>query len=172
MRITLVATERGGDVTYHGPGQLVVYPILDLRTFGLGVRGYIQRLEQTAIDLLESYGIQGMRREGTPGVWVEDRKIASVGAFVGHWVTMHGLAINIAPDLHYFDLIVPCGLEGVRMTSMKEENRGAVLDSRLIEAYVRNFSCVFDCDVRLAGPNGIERTLAPDPKLRSDLSRA
>lgn len=116
--IALVAVERGGDITYHGPGQLVAYPILDLSSYGRDIRRYIGALEQSVITLLTSYGIASERRPGTPGVWVGAEKIASVGVFISRWVTLHGLAINIDPDLAPFDLIEPCGLVGTRMTSL------------------------------------------------------
>ena len=118
--IPVVAVERGGDVTYHCPGQAVVYPIIDLRAAGIGVRDYVSALEELAIGLLAVFGIAGERASRLPGVWVKDRKIASVGVYVSHWVTMHGIAINVDPDLGGFDLIRPCGIAGVRMTSIAE----------------------------------------------------
>jgi lipoate-protein ligase B len=116
----LVSSERGGDVTYHCPGQVVVYPIVDIRECRLGVRDYIRVLEEVAIGLVGLYGIDGERLDGLPGVWVDDRKIASVGVYISHWVTMHGIAINVDPDLAGFDLIRPCGITGVQMTSLAQ----------------------------------------------------
>jgi lipoyl(octanoyl) transferase len=116
--IDLVATERGGNITYHGPGQLVAYAIVDLRRYRDGVRGHVWRLEESGIQLLDLYGLHGARREGAPGVWIGDDKIASLGVYVARSVAMHGIAINIAPRLEDFDLIYPCGLVGVRMTSV------------------------------------------------------
>ncbi len=116
--IDLVHVERGGDITYHGPGQLVAYPILDLRDHGRDVHRYIRDLEETVIRLLDGYGVTGERRRGTPGVWAGAAKIASVGVYISRWVTMHGIAINLAPDLTPFALINPCGLVGMEMTSV------------------------------------------------------
>ncbi len=111
---------RGGDVTYHGPGQLVGYPILDLRARGLGVHQYLHLLEDMLVSALTEDGVAASVREGHTGVWVEDRKIASLGIGVRNGVTLHGFALNVSIDLSCFDRVVPCGLEGVRMTSMAE----------------------------------------------------
>jgi lipoate-protein ligase B len=118
LGIEVVPVERGGDVTYHGPGQLVAYPILDLRGYGRDVGRYVRALEDAALGLFAAYGVTGERRAGTPGVWIGADKAASVGIFVSRWVTLHGLAINVDPDLGHFDLIHPCGLVGTRMTSL------------------------------------------------------
>jgi len=117
--ITVYEVERGGDITYHGPGQLVVYPIIDLRNQGHDLRRYIRNLEQGVIDLLAGFGIKGTRRSGFPGVWVGARKIASVGVYVKHWVTRHGLALNVAVNREHFGMINPCGLP-IEVTSLDE----------------------------------------------------
>jgi lipoyl(octanoyl) transferase len=114
-------TNRGGQATYHGPGQLVGYPILDLRVRGRDLHRYLRKLEDLLIDLLLEFGIKGQKVEGKTGVWVEDRKIASIGVGVRKWVTMHGFALNVASDLSGFLNIIPCGLSGVRMTSISSE---------------------------------------------------
>lgn len=114
-------TNRGGQATYHGPGQLVGYPILDLRVRGRDLHRYLRKLEDLLIDLLLEFGIKGQRVEGKTGVWVEDRKIASIGVGVRKWVTMHGFALNVASDLSGFLNIIPCGISGVRMTSISSE---------------------------------------------------
>jgi lipoyl(octanoyl) transferase len=114
-------TNRGGQATYHGPGQLVGYPILDLRARGRDLHVYLRNLENILIDLMADFGIRASRVEGKTGVWVEDRKIASIGVGVRKWVTMHGFAVNVSSDLHGFQHIVPCGLTGVRMTSVSGE---------------------------------------------------
>jgi lipoyl(octanoyl) transferase len=114
-------TNRGGQATYHGPGQLVGYPILDLRVRGRDLHRYLRKLEDLLIDLLLEFGIKGQRVEGKTGVWVEDRKIASIGVGVRKWVTMHGFALNVASDLSGFHNIIPCGISGVRMTSISSE---------------------------------------------------
>lgn len=120
---------RGGDVTFHGPGQLVVYPIFDIDSFGIGLAEYIARLEDTIIESLREYGLEGERIEGAAGIWLKrtaeehtiDRKICAIGVRASRHVTMHGLAININSDLSYFDKIVPCGLEGKGVTSLQKE---------------------------------------------------
>jgi len=126
LGIEVVSVERGGDVTYHGPGQLVGYPILDLSGYQRDVRRYIRLLENTAVRLLATYGVSAAGRSETPGVWAAGGKIASVGVFISRWVSMHGIAINIVPDLSHFDLIRACGLPDVRMTSLACEHDGAV----------------------------------------------
>jgi lipoyl(octanoyl) transferase len=117
----LFSINRGGQATYHGPGQLIGYPILDLRRCGQDLHKYLRWLEQLLIDLLAEYDILGHRRESLTGVWVEDRKIASIGVGVRHWITMHGFALNVCGDLSPFAHIVPCGINNVAMTSMEEE---------------------------------------------------
>ncbi len=116
-KIKIIFTDRGGDVTYHGPGQLVVYPILSLRVYGLSVPGYVWNLEEMAIRLLSSYGIPAGRIEKLRGVWVGNEKIAALGVHLSNWVSKHGLALNVNTDLDPFDLINPCGT-GRRVTSM------------------------------------------------------
>jgi lipoate-protein ligase B len=141
--IEVVRVERGGDVTYHGPGQLVAYPVLDLSGYARDVRRYVRALEETAIRLLGLYGVEGGRQPGTPGVWADGGKIASVGVFISRWVTMHGIAINIDPDLSHFDLIVPCGLSGMRMTSLLAESGRAISMGEAEEQYLSVFRAVF-----------------------------
>lgn len=120
----LFSINRGGQATYHGPGQLMGYPIIDLRRCGQDLHKYLRWLEQLLIDLLAHYKIAAHRRESLTGVWVADRKIASIGVGVRHWITMHGFALNVCGDLAPFDQIVPCGINNVVMTSMeKEANR-------------------------------------------------
>jgi lipoate-protein ligase B len=109
--ISVHRIERGGDITYHGPGQLVVYPIVDLRVHGRDLKRYISNLEQAAINFLEKVGVKAGRRAGFPGVWIDSRKIASVGVYVKHWVTKHGLAMNVDIDKAHFGMINPCGLD-------------------------------------------------------------
>ena len=108
--IAFFPTDRGGDVTYHGPGQLVGYPILDLRAWKRDVGAYVRAIEQTIIDTLADYGIEAGRIPKLTGVWVDDRKIAAIGVHISRWVTSHGFALNVSTDLSYFQYIVPCGL--------------------------------------------------------------
>ena len=116
--VDVVETNRGGRVTFHGPGQLVAYPIVDLASRGRDLHRYLRDLEGWLIRLLAAYGIEAGARSPHTGVWVGDAKIASIGIAVRHWVAYHGVALNVATDLDFFRLIIPCGLRGVRMTSM------------------------------------------------------
>jgi lipoyl(octanoyl) transferase len=117
----LFAINRGGQATYHGPGQLMGYPIIDLRECDQDLHKYLRWLEHLLIGLLAEYGIAASRRESLTGVWVGDRKIASIGVGVRHWITMHGFALNVSGDLSPFNHIVPCGINNVAMTSMEKE---------------------------------------------------
>jgi lipoyl(octanoyl) transferase len=119
------AINRGGQATYHGPGQLMGYPIIDLRRRGHDLHKYLRWLEQLLIEVLAEYGIAATQREALTGVWVEDRKIASIGVGVRHWITMHGFALNVCGDLSPFNHIVPCGIDNVAMTSMEKETGAA-----------------------------------------------
>ncbi len=117
----LFAINRGGQATYHGPGQLMGYPIIDLRRCGHDLHRYLRWLEQLLIELLADYGIAASRRESLTGVWIDHRKIASIGVGVRHWITMHGFALNVCGDLSPFNYIIPCGINNVAMTSMEKE---------------------------------------------------
>jgi lipoate-protein ligase B len=114
----VVATDRGGDVTFHGPGQLVVYPVLDLRARGLGPGAYVRALEATVIEALRGFGVTGERATGRPGVWVGGAKLAAVGVRIRDGVSTHGLALNVRTDLRWFDAIVPCGIADAGVTSL------------------------------------------------------
>lgn len=126
LGVECVETDRGGDVTWHGPGQLVAYPILDLERMGLRIHGYMRLLEETVIEVLADMGVSAHRDAKATGVWVcakdqpGDLKICAMGVRVSRWVCMHGLALNVNPDLAAFNLIVPCGLTGRGVTSMRE----------------------------------------------------
>jgi lipoyl(octanoyl) transferase len=126
--IQLREVERGGDITLHAPGQLVGYPVVDLTRHKQDLHWYLRQLEQALIDALGTLGITAGRREKLTGVWVEDRKIASIGVHARSWVTWHGFALNVTTDLNLFDVMVPCGIGGVVMTSAERE--GAVGDLR------------------------------------------
>lgn len=127
--VELFEVERGGDVTFHGPGQLVGYPIIDLKRHRMDLHWYLRQIEQALIDTLAEYSISAERNTGFTGVWTNRRKIASIGVHVRDWVTWHGFALNVTTDLSYFDLIIPCGIEGVTMTSIEREvkNLGSAL---------------------------------------------
>ncbi|HWP64465.1 MAG TPA: lipoyl(octanoyl) transferase LipB [Candidatus Limnocylindria bacterium] len=140
--IPVVRTSRGGQVTYHGPGQLVAYPILDLRAHRQDVRWYVERLEAVLIEALGRFGVHGERRSGAPGVWTRGAKIASIGVAIRRWVTWHGVALNVGADLSGFERITPCGIEGVRMTSLAREGVDATVDeaaAAVRDAFVRTF---------------------------------
>jgi lipoate-protein ligase B len=119
--VELFEVERGGDATFHGPGQLVGYPILNLEQHRKDLHWYLRALEEVLIRALGLWGIDAERQEGLTGVWTHGRKIASIGVHARGWVTWHGFALNVANDLAYFDLIVPCGIQGVVMTSVERE---------------------------------------------------
>ena len=119
----LFRINRGGQATYHGPGQLIGYPIVDLRRCGQDLHKYLRWLEQVLIDFLANYNLKATRREGLTGVWIGNRKIASIGVGVRHWMTMHGFALNVSGDLSPFQKIIPCGIENVIMTSMALETK-------------------------------------------------
>ncbi len=141
-------TNRGGDITYHGPGQLTVYPIFNLDNFAIGVRKYVETLEQCVIACMKEFGIECGPIKGASGVWVEPntdqaRKICAVGIKVSHGICMHGLALNINTDLKYFDNIVPCGIEDKGVTSMEKE-LGEKLDfNKVAELLYENFNKYF-----------------------------
>jgi len=147
--IEVIRVERGGDVTYHGPGQLVAYPIVDLRDRGRDVKGYIHLLEEAAIRTLSSFGIEGSRRNGYPGVWVKEGKIASIGVYVRRWVTMHGLALNVATDPAHFAMIKPCGLN-VEAVSMSEILNRPVDLAEVIPVFVLKLASLFDWELEEA----------------------
>ena len=134
---------RGGDATFHGPGQLVGYPILDLTSHGRDVHAYLRSLEAVLIAVLAEYGLRAHRREGLTGVWVREQKIASIGVGVRRWVTYHGFALNVDPDLSYFADIVPCGLAGVRMTSMAQLLNRPIALAEVKATVVKTFADYF-----------------------------
>lgn len=138
----VVETNRGGKVTYHGPGQLVAYPIVDLRTLKMGVKEYVAGLEQTMIRTLARYGIEAQSREGWIGTWVDDRKVGSIGIHVRKHVSIHGLALNVNTNLAHFDLVTPCGIQDVRMTSLADLGL-AVTVPDVLENFTQSFRDVF-----------------------------
>jgi len=141
---------RGGGVTWHGPGQLVAYPILALAARGRDVHRYIRRLEAVLVATLARFGVAAGTRAGLTGVWVGERKIASIGVGVRRWVTMHGVALNVAPDLAYFRAIVPCAMPEVTMTSIERECGTAPAMAECEEIFVRCFREVFGAGERRA----------------------
>jgi len=144
----LFAINRGGQATYHGPGQLMGYPIIDLRGRGQDLHRYLRWLEQTLIEFLAGYEIEAKQREGLTGVWIGHRKIASIGVGVRHWITMHGFALNVCGDLASFAHIIPCGISDVKMTSMEKETGKLLSVADIASAFekfvpqkIRNLRC-------------------------------
>lgn len=141
--------DRGGDITYHGPGQIVGYPILDLNDYYLDVHRYLRDLEEVIIRTLRESGVTGTRVDGMTGVWVGGDKIAAIGIKVSRWVTMHGFAFNVNTDLSYFDRIIPCGIFHKGVTSLREV-LGRAVDIKLVEAdLLRSFEDVFGVHLKL-----------------------
>ncbi|XP_031400449.1 octanoyltransferase LIP2, mitochondrial-like [Punica granatum] len=138
-------TQRGGDITFHGPRQAILYPIIALREMGLGARLYVEKLERTMIELSSQYGVRASPgKSGETGVWVEDRKIGAIGVRISNGITSHGLAYNIDPDLRYFKHIVPCGIANKEVTSLKREAEVElpaedVVQDRLVSCFVEIF---------------------------------
>jgi len=144
--IKLEVISRGGDITFHGPGQLVGYPIMDLNKMGRDVHKYLRALEEVIISALEDYRIQARRIEDVTGVWVKWHKIASIGVGVKRWITYHGFALNVNTELSYFDKIVPCGIPDVQMTSVKRwlAKKDEIDMTDAEDSVIRAFSKVFD----------------------------
>ena len=145
--VELFEVERGGDVTFHGPGQLVGYPIIDLKRHKQDLHWYLRQVEQALIDALVECGIAGERNVGYTGVWTEGqkRKLASIGVHARDWVTWHGFALNVSTDLSYFDLMVPCGIQSVTMTSTDRELGDASVPMADVASHIaRAFGKVFD----------------------------
>lgn len=145
----VTATDRGGDVTYHGPGQLVAYPVLKLQPEERDTHRYVSRLEETAIRTLAGFGIEAFRIKGSTGVWTGKGKIAAIGVRLKHWVTYHGISLNIRPDLKGFQTIIPCGLKDRRVSSMEELLAPLAPPSQeeAADSFIRNFREVFKRDL-------------------------
>jgi lipoyl(octanoyl) transferase len=143
--IAFFPTDRGGDITYHGPGQLVGYPIIDLKEWKLDVHAYVRAVEQVIIDTLADYAITAGRIQGLTGVWVDDRKIAAIGVHISRWVTSHGFALNVNTDLSYFHYIVPCGLTKP-VTSMAQLGVHATLEE-VAQTLAGRFGRIFDYEI-------------------------
>lgn len=142
--ISVHRIERGGLITYHGPGQLVAYVIFDLNRMRLGVSELVHGLEGVILDTLEDFGIRADRKDGYRGVWVGNEKIASIGIAVRKGITFHGLALNYDPDFAHFEMINPCGIDGVKMTSLNQLLQTSIRPAQLREAMARHFSHRFD----------------------------
>ena len=151
--ISFFKTNRGGDVTFHGPQQLVGYPIMDLEKFGTDIGKYLRNIEEVIILAIADYGIKGERSKGETGVWIDaektghERKICAIGVRCSRWITMHGFAVNVNTDLSYFDGIVPCGIQNKKVTSIKQE-LGRSVDFEAFKNVVKDkFAMVFDCEL-------------------------
>jgi len=155
--------ERGGDVTYHGPGQLVGYPILDLNAYGRDVHRLVANLEEVLIRTLAAFGIVAQRKDGYPGVWVGKRKIASLGLGVKSWVSSHGFALNVNTDLQHFQTITPCGLVGVSMTSMAEILGHSLILSEVKEKIIEEMASLFRWEIARVTENVKQRVLKHVP---------
>lgn len=150
IEATFVKVDRGGDITYHGPGQLVGYPILDLSKMGVSLRDYIFRIEEALIETVAELGIQAARSEGATGVWVDDsRKIAAIGVRASRGVTMHGFALNVNTDLNYFSYINPCGFVDRGVTSIEKEAGERVDMERVKDIFCRKFELQFNCSLNM-----------------------
>ena len=150
--IEFFTTNRGGDITFHGPGQLVGYPILDLENFFTDIHKYLRLLEEAIILTLKEYGLSAERSEGETGVWLEvgtpfARKICAMGVKASRWVTMHGFALNVNTDLGYFDYIVPCGIQGKAVTSLAAELKREILLEEVKTKILTHFSSLFEAEL-------------------------
>ncbi len=153
LGIDFFKINRGGDITFHGPGQLVGYPIFDLEKFYTDIGRYLRNIEEVMILTLAEYGLQGDRSPGETGVWLDpdkagyERKICAIGVRTSRWITMHGFALNVNTDLNYFNMIIPCGIQGKQVTSLQKE-LGRVVDMNDVKEKVkRNFERVFDVEI-------------------------
>ena len=152
-KATYYKTNRGGDITYHGPGQLVGYPILDLDHFFTDIDKYLRLLEETIIRTLDEYGVKAGRSKGETGVWLEEhnifkaRKICAMGVRCSRWVTMHGWGFNVNSNLNYFSNIVPCGIHNKAVTSLNKELGQDVDMNEIKEKLKKHFSVLFDCEL-------------------------
>ncbi len=145
--IELIETDRGGDVTYHGPGQLVAYPILNLNEHRRDIGWYLRSLEEVVLRTLDDIGIQARRIREYTGVWVEDKKIAAIGIGVRRWITFHGVALNIDPCLDHFALITPCGIQDKGVTSIRVVLGHDLPKEEVIEHFLHQFAEVFNLDI-------------------------
>jgi lipoyl(octanoyl) transferase len=167
MNVEFHSTDRGGDITYHGPGQIVGYPILNLAAIRRDVAWYVRQLEEVMISTTADFGIEARRKAGMTGVWVEraphgspahitEEKLAAIGVHLSRWVTSHGFAYNVSTDLRYFDLIVPCGLQGKRATSLEALLGRTVSRGEVSPRIVMHFTDIFDRDVQSISLDALE----------------
>lgn len=159
--IDVIKTDRGGDVTFHGPNQLVIYPVFDIRNHGRDVHKWLRALEQTIIECLIQYGLEGYRFPPHTGVWVNDKKIAAIGIKISKWINTHGIALNCNNDLSPFALIIPCGIQGYGVTSLSNEIGKEITVSDAKEKICASFESVLGVSLRnttLGEIQNIQRT--------------
>jgi lipoyl(octanoyl) transferase len=176
MNVEFHTTDRGGDITYHGPGQIVGYPILNLAAIRRDVAWYMRQLEEVTIRATAEFGIEAGRKTGMTGVWVERsadgcgpataEKLAAIGVHLSRWVTSHGFAYNVSTDLGYFDLIIPCGIQGKRATSLEALLGRTVHREEVVPRIVRHFVEIFDREVRTVSLDTLEETLREKEQAR------
>jgi lipoyl(octanoyl) transferase len=164
MNVEFHPTDRGGDITYHGPGQIVGYPILDLTAHRRDVRWYVHQLEETMIRTTRGFGIEAHRIEGLHGIWLDTpsgpEKLAALGVHLSRWVTSHGFAYNVSTDLRYFDLIVPCGIADKRATSLERALGSSITNHEVATALARHFGEVFNRRMVSSSPEQLEAILS------------
>ena len=162
---TFYKVNRGGDITYHGPGQIVGYPILDLDNFFTDIHKYLRFLEEMIILTLDEYGLKAVRSPGETGVWLDvgtpfARKICAMGVRASRWVTMHGFALNVNANSGYFDLMIPCGIRGKAVTSLNVElGKAAIDEAEVKEKLLKHFSQLFEAEVLKNHPSALKYTL-------------
>jgi len=157
--VEVVESGRGGDVTYHGPGQLVGYPIIDLRPDRCDVHRYVRDLEEVLIRAVSTFGVVAERMPGLTGVWVGDNKLAAIGVRIARWITSHGFALNVATNLEHFNLIVPCGISDKGVTSLEQLTGQSLTVQSITPAIIDAFAAVFDCEVTAPAHPGRQRAL-------------
>jgi lipoyl(octanoyl) transferase len=165
MNIEFHTSDRGGDITYHGPGQIVAYPILDLAEHRRDIRWHVDALEETMIRASADLGVDAKRRGGCRGIWVDtptgEEKLGALGVHLSRWVSSHGFAYNVSTDLRFYDLIVPCGIVGKGVTSIERILGRTVSPNEVSPRLVSHFAAVFDCHVEAVSRDGLSQVLGP-----------
>ena len=154
--VDIIKTNRGGKATYHGPGQLIAYPIINLRELKLGPQKYIFKIEETIIKTLNEFGVNACRSIGNPGVWVKNSKIAAVGVKISNGISSHGFSVNLNTDLSYFDFIIPCGIADKSICSLYSLGIKSIDENHFRKILIKNFSLVFNLSIQISSPYDIE----------------
>lgn len=164
LGVEFILTDRGGDITYHGPGQIVGYPILNLAEHRRDVSWYVRQLEEIMLQTTADFGINALRMQGRTGVWVQEQgeksKLGAIGVHLSHWVTSHGFAYNVTSDLRFFDLIVPCGISRGRVTSLERLLQRTIFIPEVLQHIVVRFGEVFESEAHRATREELERALS------------